>query len=66
VQRIGNIRTSVYSNITPLVAMTVAAVFLGERLTATNVLGASAILCGVAITRLAATTRAAADPPAEE
>ena len=46
--------------------MTVAAVFLGERLTATNVLGASAILCGVAITRLAATTRAAADPPAEE
>ena len=66
VQRIGNIRTSVYSNITPLVAMTVAAVFLGERLTATNVLGASAILCGVAITRWAAKTRAAADPPAEE
>jgi drug/metabolite transporter (DMT)-like permease len=66
VQRIGNVRTSVYSNVTPLVAMTVAAVFLGERLTATNVLGASAILGGVAITRWAAKAHAAADPPAEE
>jgi drug/metabolite transporter (DMT)-like permease len=66
VQRMGNIRTAAYSNITPLVAMAVAAVFLGEQLTATKLLGAGAILCGVAMTRIAAKTGAAADPPAEE
>ena len=66
VQRIGNIRTSAYSNIIPLVAMSVAAIFLGEQLTAARVAGAAAILGGVAITRIAAKSGGAADPPAEE
>ena len=66
VRRIGNIRTSVYSNITPLVAMIVAAVFLGERLTAPKLLGAAAILLGVAVTRLPARPSPESDPPPEE
>lgn len=66
VQRIGNIRTSVYSNVTPLVAMAVAAISLGERITMSNVGGAAAILAGVFVTRRATGPQAAADPPAEE
>jgi drug/metabolite transporter (DMT)-like permease len=66
VQRMGNIRTSVYSNITPIVAMTVAAVFLGERLTRMKIAGAAAILCGVAVTRIASGRTSESDPPAEE
>ncbi|MEK6631023.1 MAG: DMT family transporter [Acidobacteriota bacterium] len=66
VQRIGNIRTSVYSNMTPIVAMTVAAIFLAEHLTPTKLGGAAAILCGVALTRLASRQAAATEPPAEE
>lgn len=64
VQRIGNLRTSVYSNVTPIVAMTVAAVFLGERVTLAKLAGAAAILGGVAATRVF--TRSVAGPPAEE
>ena len=52
VQRIGSARTAVYSNLTPIVAMTVAAVWLGERITWTQLLGAVLILCGVAVARL--------------
>lgn len=66
VQRIGNIRTSVYSNMTPLVAMTVAAIFLGERFTLPKVIGAAAILCGVALTRIASPQKAGPEPPPEE
>ena len=66
VQRIGNIRTSVYSNVTPLVAMTVAALFLGEQITWSNVGGAAAILLGVVITRRATRLLPITDPPAEE
>ena len=66
VQRIGNIRTSVYSNIIPLVAMSVAAVALGERLTVWKVAGATSILLGVAITRMVTRPTAPPDPPAEE
>jgi len=65
VQRIGNIRTSVYSNVTPLVAITVAATFLGERITMTTLVGAAAILGGVFVTRKAAGAKAEG-PPAEE
>ena len=36
VQRIGSARTAVYSNLTPIVAMIVAAVWLGERITASS------------------------------
>ncbi len=64
VQRIGNLRTSVYSNVTPVVAMSVAAVFLGEHLTPGKVAGAAAILGGVAATRVF--SRRPAEAPAEE
>lgn len=66
VLRIGNVRTSVYSNVTPIIAMAVAAVFLGEHLTLSNVGGAAAILSGVMITRRATSSRADSYPPAEE
>lgn len=64
VQRIGNLRTSVYSNVTPVVAMSVAALFLGERITVAKLAGAAAILGGVAATRVF--SKRLADPPAEE
>ena len=51
VRQIGGARTSVYSNVIPLVAMATAVIFLGESLTATNVIGAIAVLLGVALTR---------------
>lgn len=66
VQRIGNVRTSVYSNVTPLVAMAVAAVFLGERITWYKAGGAAAILFGVVITRRVTRQQPTTDPPAEE
>jgi drug/metabolite transporter (DMT)-like permease len=65
VQRIGNVRTSAYSNFIPLVAIGIAAAALGETITAGKLAGAGAILLGVAITRIAA-RRHAAEPPAEE
>jgi drug/metabolite transporter (DMT)-like permease len=52
VQKIGSSRTAVYSNLTPLVAMIVAAVWLGEQITTTQMIGATLILSGIAITRL--------------
>jgi drug/metabolite transporter (DMT)-like permease len=67
VQRIGNLRTSVYSNVTPIVGMSVAALFLGEQMTASKVAGAAAILCGVAITRIASRSdREQTEQPAAE
>ena len=51
-QQVGNSRTSIYSNVVPLVAMAVAALALGEPITARKIGGAFAILCGVALTRL--------------
>ncbi len=57
VQRIGNLRTSVYSNVTPVVGMAVAAMFLGERVTVWKVIGGAAILGGVAVTRMASRRR---------
>jgi drug/metabolite transporter (DMT)-like permease len=52
VQRIGNTRTSVYSNMVPVVAMVVAALGFGEPIGALEVAGAAAILTGVALARL--------------
>jgi drug/metabolite transporter (DMT)-like permease len=52
VQTIGGTRTSMYSNITPLVAITVAAIWLGEPITLRKVIGAAAVIAGLAITRL--------------
>jgi drug/metabolite transporter (DMT)-like permease len=51
VRQIGSARTSVYSNIIPLVAMATAVIFLGEPLTMTQVAGAATVLVGVALTR---------------
>jgi drug/metabolite transporter (DMT)-like permease len=53
VQRIGSARTAIYSNLTPIVAMIVAAVWLGEQITRPQILGAALILGGIALTRLA-------------
>lgn len=55
VQRIGSSRTAVYSNLTPLIAMLVAAVWLDEPVGARQLLGAATILCGLFVTRLAPT-----------
>jgi drug/metabolite transporter (DMT)-like permease len=52
VQKIGAARTSVYSNLVPVVAMTIAALWLGEPLGQTKILGALAVLSGVFLTRL--------------
>ena len=52
VQKIGSMRTSMYSNVTPLVAMGVAAIWLGEIITVRKLLGAGAVLAGVAVTKL--------------
>jgi len=51
VRQIGSARTAVYSNLVPIVAMTAAVVFLDEPLDARRVLGAAAVLSGVALTR---------------
>jgi len=53
VQKIGPSRTAIYSNVVPIVAMAVAALWLGEPLTRTKLLGATAVLTGVALTRTA-------------
>lgn len=70
VQRIGNARTSVYSNMVPVVALVLASAVLGERVEPAKWIGATAIVSGVVLTRLGArrraTDRAAAEPPAEE
>jgi drug/metabolite transporter (DMT)-like permease len=52
VQRIGSSRTAIYSNLTPIVAMIVASVWLGEQITRPQILGAALILGGIAVTRL--------------
>ena len=51
VREIGSARTALYSNVIPIVAMLTAVVFLGERLTPGRLLGALAVLIGVALTR---------------
>ena len=52
VQRLGAARTSIYSNLVPIVAMTFAWFWLGEPLTQTKVIGALAVMTGVLLTRL--------------
>ena len=48
---IGGARTAVYSNLTPVVAAALAWLTLGERWSAGQLLGAIAVLIGVALTR---------------
>ena len=52
VQRLGSTRTSMYSYLTPIAAMLVAAVWLGEPVTGGQLAGAAAIFAGLFITRL--------------
>jgi drug/metabolite transporter (DMT)-like permease len=61
VQRLGPARTSIYSNGVPVVAMAVAALWLGEPMTWNKVTGATAVLSGVLLTRLGRR----APPPAD-
>jgi drug/metabolite transporter (DMT)-like permease len=50
-KKLGGSRTSMYSYLTPIVAMIVAAIWLGEPITANQVAGAGAIFAGLLITR---------------
>jgi drug/metabolite transporter (DMT)-like permease len=52
VRQLGPARTAIYSNVVPIVAITVAAVWLKEPLTRSKLVGAAAVLTGVALTRL--------------
>ena len=51
VRQIGSARTAAYSNLIPVVAMASAVLFLGEPTELRKVLGAAAVLAGVALTR---------------
>ena len=62
VREIGSAKTSIYSNLVPVVAMVTAVVFLGEPLAMRKVIGAAAVLAGVALTRMGSEKLAA---PAE-
>jgi drug/metabolite transporter (DMT)-like permease len=64
VQKIGGTRTSMYSNLIPIVALAIAVFWRGERLGAARLAGATLVLAGVAITRAAAHLMKAA--PAQE
>lgn len=55
VRRIGAARTAIYANAVPLVAMTVAAIWLRETIPAVKLAGAAAVLTGVFLTRLGRT-----------
>ena len=50
-QKLGGSRTSVYSYLTPIVAIVVAAVWLGEPVSSNQLTGAGAIFAGLLITR---------------
>lgn len=63
VRAIGSARTAMYSNVVPLVAMATAVLFLGEPLATRKVVGALAVVVGVALTRVG---RRRISIPAEE
>jgi len=50
-QRLGGSRTSVYSYLTPIVAIIVAAIWLKEPISSNQIAGAAAIFAGLLITR---------------
>ena len=62
VRQIGSARTAAYSNLIPVVAMGSAVLFLGEPLEARKIIGAAAVLAGVALTRVGSKV----EIPAEE
>jgi drug/metabolite transporter (DMT)-like permease len=62
VRAIGNTRTSAYSNLTPIVALIVAWLWLGEVPSAGQLLGAAIIIGGVMLVQVAARRPFAATP----
>jgi drug/metabolite transporter (DMT)-like permease len=52
IQRIGSSRTAIYTNLTPIVALVVGALWLGEPISRGQIVGTVAILAGVFVTRL--------------
>ena len=52
VQRIGNSRTAAFSNLTPVVALVVAWIWLGELPGALQIAGAAIVLVGLSLARL--------------
>ena len=62
VQRLGATRTSAYSNLTPIAAMAIAWLWLGETVTLGQAVGAAAILGGVFLTRLSPVVLKPFDP----
>jgi drug/metabolite transporter (DMT)-like permease len=52
VREIGSARTSIYSNLVPIVAMATAVLFIDEPLGLRKIAGAAAVLVGVALTRV--------------
>lgn len=57
VQRLGSARTSVYSNLVPVVAMTVAAVALREPIGWVKLVGAALVLAALVLTRFDGRTK---------
>lgn len=53
VQRLGPSHTAIYSNMIPIVAIAIAALWLGEPVSVAKLLGALAVLAGVLLTRFA-------------
>ena len=51
VQKLGSTRTSVYSNLTPVAGLTIGMIFLGERLSLLQWLGAGIIFFGLILNR---------------
>jgi drug/metabolite transporter (DMT)-like permease len=51
VRQLGSARTSAYSNFIPIVAMISAWLFLGEPIGVRKIIGAAAVLAGIALTR---------------
>jgi drug/metabolite transporter (DMT)-like permease len=51
VQALGGARTAVYSNLVPVVALAVGALFLGERMSALQLAGALLVVFGIWLTR---------------
>ena len=65
VQKIGSTRTSVYSNLTPVAGLCIGMIFLGDRLSALQWLGAAVIFIGLLLNRLQTRAVPAAAYPEE-
>ena len=52
VQRLGGSRTAVYVNLTPIIATFTGVIFLGEHITALQIVGAACVLGGIVLTRV--------------